>query len=244
MNSAESLELACTAAWPPVHLRELGRWRLRAAGGFTGRANSALAVGDPGIPLARALEQVCEFAHSHGLDPMVHAIDGSATESAIADCGWVPHTTHPAGHEVSVLLGPLTGEPGTAEVLDEPAPAWWELCAGTTAPDPAQRHVLTGAELVGYAVCGTTAAGRGAVVGDLLHVSRLAVRPEHRRRGLGTAVMGALSGWAAAHGATRTVLQVDVNNAAALALYARLGFTEHHRYRYWVPARACEDRSP
>ena len=29
-----------------------GGWLLRAAAGFTGRANSALAAGDPGMPLA------------------------------------------------------------------------------------------------------------------------------------------------------------------------------------------------
>jgi len=47
------LERICADAWPPVVQRPLGQWWLRAAGGFTGRANSALVVGDPfGVPEA------------------------------------------------------------------------------------------------------------------------------------------------------------------------------------------------
>ena len=44
------LENVCADAWPARVDRPLGAWRLRAAGGFTGRANAALAVGDPGDP--------------------------------------------------------------------------------------------------------------------------------------------------------------------------------------------------
>lgn len=53
--------------------------------------------------------------------------------------------------------------------------------------------------------------------------------------------MHTLYDWAGTHGADRCVLQVSVTNDRALALYAGLGFREHHRYRYWVP---CEDRAP
>ena len=140
-----------------------------------------------------------------------------------------------------MLLGPLgTGADGVS-FLPEPSPAWWELTAGTAEPSPAQRHVLTTGE-IGYGVAeGTAGAVRAAVAGELLHVSRLAVRPEHRRRGLAKALMAASGAWAAERGATGCVLQVAVDNAPALALYEALGFREHHRYRYWVPA--CEDRS-
>ena len=41
----------------------------------------------------------------------------------------------------------------------------------------------------------------------------------------------ALLGWGAAQGAGRCYLQVESDNAPALALYASLGFTRHHRYR-------------
>ncbi len=48
-----------------------GGWLLRAAGGFTGRANSALATGDPGMPLAGAAAEVCRWYTARGLPAMV-----------------------------------------------------------------------------------------------------------------------------------------------------------------------------
>lgn len=242
MTTSEALESACAAAWrAPVEVR-LGDWLLRWADGFTGRANSALAIGDPGVPVPEALRKVCEFSHSHRIPPVVQAVHGGAAEAAIAAAGWVEHSTHPAGHEVAVLLGDAGSSPGEAEILAEPSGEWWELCAGTAMPSDAQRYVLTTGD-VGYGVLrdGDRVAGavRAAVVGDLLHVSRLAVRPSCRRRGFAVALMGAAGRWAAGRG---SVLQVSVRNAAALALYGRLGFTEHHRYRYWVPPQTtCED---
>ena len=43
----EDLERAAALHWQAPETEPLGEWRLRAAAGFTGRANSALPVGDP-----------------------------------------------------------------------------------------------------------------------------------------------------------------------------------------------------
>ncbi|WP_326568406.1 GNAT family N-acetyltransferase [Amycolatopsis rhabdoformis] len=246
MNDSEMLEIVCARAWPPVVDEPLGDWRLRWADGFTGRANSALAVGDPGRTVATALAALCDFAHDRGIPPVAQVIQDSDTEREVAAAGWREWTDHAAGYQVAVLVGPLPASVATeAEVLDEPTPAWWELAADSPAPGAAERHVLSTGK-VGYGVVdvdGTTAgAVRGAIVDGWLHVSRLAVRPEFRRRGLASALMSALAGWGRANGAERWVLQVAVGNEGALKLYSALGCTEHHRYRYWGPgARACED---
>jgi ribosomal protein S18 acetylase RimI-like enzyme len=44
--------------------------------------------------------------------------------------------------------------------------------------------------------------------------------------------MNALGAWGRARGARACLLQVASSNTGALALYERLGFTEHHRYHY------------
>ncbi|WP_370970726.1 GNAT family N-acetyltransferase [Amycolatopsis sp. cg9] len=256
MNAPESLEITCSRAWPPLVEERLGGWRLRWADGFTGRANSVLAVGDPGRPVPEALRAVCDFAHDRGIPPMAQVVRDSPNEHAIAASGWVPATTHGAGHEVVVLTAPLekphfhvkVRPPGAhfhVKVRDEATAGWWELALGSDAGTEAARAVLTGGK-VGYGVVtdgGVTAAAvRGALVDGWLHVGRLAVRPEHRRRGLASALMAALAAWGVEQGADRAVLQVAEGNSGALALYAGLGCAPHHRYRYWVPAPgSCED---
>ncbi|WP_327024175.1 GNAT family N-acetyltransferase [Micromonospora sp. NBC_01739] len=65
------LELAADEAWPaPVRVR-LGDWLLRAADGWTGRANSALPVGDPDRPLPAALNEVERWYAARGQPPLV-----------------------------------------------------------------------------------------------------------------------------------------------------------------------------
>lgn len=115
------LERICSDAWPAVLMRPLGQWRLRAAGGFTGRANSALAVGDPGLAIPAALDRVCGFAAEHGLPPLVQVAVGSPWHRAILANGWTRHDAHPAGANVTVLVAELPG-----------------LAAAPAAPDPEQ----------------------------------------------------------------------------------------------------------
>jgi N-acetylglutamate synthase len=72
-------------------------------------------------------------------------------------------------------------------------------------------------------------------VDDHVHVSMLGVVPAARRRGHATALLAAAAGWGRARGAGWAVLQVALQNDDARALYDRLGYVEHHRYRYLVP---------
>lgn len=248
MYSTEALEQACADAWQPVIEDKIGDWRLRAATDpapeepgrrvrFTGRANSVLAVGDPGMPVERALPLVCDFAHNQGLPPLAQAVVGSQIETELADNGWNLNNGQAPGGAVSVQTCPFDRtQPTNAAIRAVPTPGWWELAVGSTEPTPAQHHVITSGD-VGYgevAVDGVTAGTlRAALVGDLVFVGTLAVRDSYRRMGMASDLMAAAGAWGRARGATNCVLQVAVGNTGALALYARLGFTEQHRYRYW-----------
>ncbi|MBC7304432.1 MAG: GNAT family N-acetyltransferase, partial [Nocardia sp.] len=101
--------------------------------------------------------------------------------------------------------------------------------------------VLDGA--LGFASLGLPeplAIGRGAVTTApdgrrWVGLTCVAVAAAHRRNGLASLVCAELIRWGAEHGATHAYVQVEVGNAAALALYRDLGFLEHHSYRYAAP---------
>jgi hypothetical protein len=65
------LERAAAKHWRGTEEEWLGGWLLRAAEGFTGRANSALPLGDPGLPLDGALDAVIRWYRDRGLPPMI-----------------------------------------------------------------------------------------------------------------------------------------------------------------------------
>lgn len=90
----EDLEAVAALGWRAPEEERLGGWLLRAAGGFTGRANSALAIGDPGMPLVAATAGVRRWCADRSL-PAVIAVPYPAGQPArspldryLAACGW------------------------------------------------------------------------------------------------------------------------------------------------------------
>jgi ribosomal-protein-alanine N-acetyltransferase len=78
---------------------------------------------------------------------------------------------------------------------------------------------LSGARLTGFAAASWLRHEAAAEVEGLM------VERDHRRQGIGTALIGACMAWAAGIGASAMRLEVRASNLAALALYRRLGFT-------------------
>ncbi|MFG1989221.1 GNAT family N-acetyltransferase [Actinoplanes sp. NPDC048988] len=237
------LELAANAAWPaPVQAR-LGSWILRAAGNWTGRANSALAVGDPDRTLEAAIDAVTEWYTAHGQRPLINApMPLAAPVNAALDArGW---TARPLTLVQTALLTPLISrlEARTdlppVELADTPGDDWYAMVAEHKGTLPAAAaHILTGPDEVVFAQVRDgdgelMAVARGAVTdpGRRLGVSLLQTAPAARRRGLAQHVVRGLAQWATQHNATRAYLQVEERNTAAVTLYGRIGFTTHHTY--------------
>lgn len=75
--SFEELAPVLARAWQPVESEPLGDWRLRAARGFTRRANSVLPLGDPGVPLDEALGRVRQWYGERDLPAYLQASTGA-----------------------------------------------------------------------------------------------------------------------------------------------------------------------
>jgi N-acetylglutamate synthase len=249
--SITDLEAAAAGGWRAPEQAALGDWLLRAAAGFTGRANSALAIGDPGMPLPAAIEQVGRWYAARGLPAMVsvpfplrrpHA---SEVDRFLAARGWpvragsatvMTADIHAVARQAAAIEAP--GMAGVqVQISAEPDDGW--LAAyhyRGQAPPPIARRLLMSApwQAFGCVRAGgaAIAIGRVAVAAGWAGLTAIEVDPRHRRRGLARAVTAALAAAALGHGATRIYLQVQDGNAAARTLYQRVGFADHHGYRY------------
>lgn len=242
--SAEQACLMSNASWPAVHTEPLGEWLLRASGGFSARANSVMATGDPGLPFAEALARVRAFYAEHALPAWAQVVVGSDAQHGFEEHAWVLARPGEADSEFQIAsvaqasravrrLLPPSAPPvsvGTAAT-----PAW---LAGD---DRALEHhadavdVLEGPEQVGFVAVGedsVVAKGRVSCDGDWAGITNVWVSPEHRRQGLAIVVMAEILEWAAERGAGTAYLQVRGDNPPGLSLYDRLGFRTHHTYRY------------
>lgn len=258
----EELERAARPGWI-AHHEPLGEWTLRDGGGFTARANSALAVGDPGVSLPEAADRVVAYAAAHGIEPWVQVIVDSAEDIALRGLGWQPVylVTDVLVCRLTTLLGDGLPDPrvGVTEQLSE----GWVRAYGRSRPNrlhqadlrtdagyrtdgAAVRMILDGHPPRAFAAVADPSPGahaaeaahepvaiaRGHLSGPWLGIAAVWTEPEHRRRGLATAMMRALGHWAARGGARNAYLQVAQDNHAAHDAYGRLGFVRHHSYRY------------
>ncbi|MET8233949.1 GNAT family N-acetyltransferase [Micromonospora sp. NPDC005298] len=255
-----ALERAADEAWPAPTRGRLGDWLLRSAEGWTGRANSALPIGDPDRPLPAAVDAVERWYAEQGQPAMINTpLPLAAPVGAeLDDRGWgsrpptlVQTTPLPLPAGVASAADAPAADPSAGvapaadasagvavELATAPSEEWLAVAAGRKGGLPdAARHVLTAVEQVRFAhvyADGTlVATGRGTVTGDdrrWLGLSLIEVLPAARRQGLARRVIHALADWGVSCGASHAFLQVEQRNTAAVTLYRTLGFTTHHTY--------------
>ena len=208
------------ALWPDLERVPLGEWELRCqpvtAGVPRKRANSCLAVGDPGRPVAAALAEVEAFYAARGRDPLLQVEAGSEVEAEVRSLGWQPLGYGEAQLRLAALarVRRLSGGPGEQVEL-------------AVTGSHALATVGTG--------CDPVAEGQARLDGDWLGIFGLTVDPAHRRRGLGRAVLAELLDWGAEQGALTVWLHVETANPAGLAFWDALGLVPHHTCGYYVP---------
>jgi ribosomal protein S18 acetylase RimI-like enzyme len=130
-----------------------------------------------------------------------------------------PRTLH--SHAQAVVAGQDTWIAGV--VIATPGPEW------------RRRRVWTGLVMLGAGLARARALARSGVLldrltppvpADSVYVTSLAVAPDARGRGVGSALMARVETEACRRGAARLALDVSRANAGGRAFYARLGFVE------------------
>ncbi len=240
------LERIAAAGWRALEQEPLGQWLLRAGGGVTNRANSALATGDPGRPLDEAISAVERWYDARGLPPRVQLPDGAAPAGLGEQLDALGWDRSPVTHVMTAELGPVlrgtadTGVPDiglAVQLEDQPDDSWVAAWRAERPEDPGvARALMTNHSQAVFASVRDgdrcAAIARVSVDGRWAGLSCVEVAADLRRTGLGRAVSIAALRWAVANHGRRAYLQTSSDNAPAIALYESMGFTRHHNYVY------------
>jgi N-acetylglutamate synthase len=241
----EDLERAAARHWQAPDTERLGGWLLRAADGFTGRANSALPLGDPGIPLPAAVTAVGEWYRTRRLRPMIVLPRGAGPdplEPFLAERGWVPRPG-PA-FVMTADVADIPASRADVDLAPEPDESFFRLYRyrGQDLP-PIARTLMMSAPWQAFGSIRrdgrVVAVGRVSVAGNSATgywgaLTAVEVDKGSQRQGLGLAITAGLAAAAADRGASRVLLQVETGNAPARSLYFRCGFRDSHRYHYML----------
>lgn len=258
--SVAELQRVMSSSWGAIEREHLGGWELRASQGFTQRGNSVLPVGDPGLPLAEAVDRVERWYAVRGLPARVSLAGPVGFEPAtdplgaeLLARGWT------SGDRTLNLTAPTdvvaAADPGGPDVLvtDELDEAWLDTYRRSReAPPEVAALVLGGspatmfgsislggglAQQLGLTTPGTrapgpVAIGRLGLASGWAGLGALWTDPAFRRRGLGARLTTRLASAARTRGTHLMHLQVEADNVAGIALYEGLGFERHSSYVY------------
>ncbi|MBS2964340.1 GNAT family N-acetyltransferase [Actinocrinis puniceicyclus] len=246
--TADALIATAAAGWGYAESARVDGWHLRAADGFTHRANSAWPLGPLARPLPQAVAAVGEWYAQRALPALIQVAVGSELDVALVELGYGRADAlalRQTARVADVLDTLLSVAPiGVKETFaDEPTDDWLSLYRDGGVP-PVARRVLGSGDTLRYATVydadtgAPVAIGRAALITDpdtdhgrrWVGLSAVETAPLARRRGLAKLVIDALLEWADEQGATDAFLEVTPTNEPAVALYAALGFTTHHKY--------------
>jgi GNAT superfamily N-acetyltransferase len=241
-----AIEKVAFQAWPAAEALALGGWRLRFNHGITNRGSSVWPGPGPcELPLDARIEAVERFYAARG-GPACYqlsaASDPPGLDTALAARGY--EVFSPVSVEVAELAR-VVAHTGAGEIeahcSDALSEEWFDLSGrrgrfGGEAVSVYRAMIerLHGRAGFALAAVGGQAAAVGLAVAapPWVGVFSMLTLPTHRGQRLGEAVLSAIARWAGQRGAERMYLQVELDNAPARSLYARVGFEPRYVYHY------------
>lgn len=241
---ALDVELATVRTWPAAHETELGGWRLLAAGGVTGRVNAVWPLAWNGtVALDAAIAAAGAWYAARNLPLRFKLTAGAAFPPALPEA-LAAHGLMPGPTRTLIMTRPLPADaaPARPVALHDVMPPAFDAALAAATPDAAElderRAIARRApKPSAFAVLNLDGApcavGMSACAGDLAGVFVMRTLEQARRKGLARDVLRALLGWAHGQGARAAFLQVEADNAPAVALYESEGFAALTSYCFW-----------
>ncbi|MES2205520.1 MAG: GNAT family N-acetyltransferase [Pseudomonadota bacterium] len=263
MISMHALEEAAFSAWPALEEQRYQAWCLRAADGYTKRANSANAISTIDELSSTDIDYIEAFYLKRGVTPVFRLASfctTARTDNALIDRGyhftdlsWVMtapilptasiHSTSPAyllnqknytpDHKPREAIINLMPDAGT----------WLEAFQHISKKLTAEQHTHLQMLLAIQTPCAFAVIFLGgepvccgiAVLNDhYCGLFDIVTHPYFCRRGYATQLCNYLMNWGAQHDANTAFLQVTTANHSAIHLYENLGFRRYYQYWYRI----------
>lgn len=248
-NPHKNIEEISLNAWPCLQQILYDGWVLRFANGYTRRANSVNAIYGDTLDVDKKITRCVQIYRSRQLMPVFKItpfVHPPNLDALLAQAGF--EKTAPT----SVQLLDLSALPGqankaTAKMWPSPTEAWIDSYVRMNQVARANLSTLKAIlHNIAPQTCftillnqnQTVSCGLGVLEGRHVGLFDIVTDPAHRNNGFGTRLMLHILNWAKQQGAQKAYLQVMLNNAPALNLYAKMGFKEIYKYWYRVLSKS------
>ncbi|MEJ0060719.1 MAG: GNAT family N-acetyltransferase [Terricaulis sp.] len=234
------IEHATIRTWPARVTEERDGWFYLADGGVTGRVNAVFPLDWRGASLHAAIDDVEAWYAAHHLPPRFKMTDGAIAPDNLREA--LLERGYTEAYPTLVMTMPACAAETRADVdLSDAMPPAFDAALQAMSRDAAEydERVII-ARRAPQPRCFAIARrdnevasiGMTVVSEALAGIFLMRTMPHARRQGLARLVLDALANRAKALGARTLFLQVDADNAPAIALYESAGFATLTRYYF------------
>ncbi|GAA0383648.1 GNAT family N-acetyltransferase [Paenibacillus motobuensis] len=250
---SKSIEELSLNHWPSLSTLLYDGWLLRFANGYTKRANSISPIYDCTYDLQLKIDE-CEKMYRGQQLPVIYKITPfvhpAHLDEVLAERGYLKHDMT----SVQVLDLKHVRQPRLRSVkLSQEADLEWinDFCQMSQV---GERHIPTMTTMLDnikgcktmislYADSRAVACGFGVIEREYLGLFDIVTHPDYRNQGYAGQMILHLLQWGKQHGARYSYLAVVANNAPALRLYEKIGYSEIYKYWYRVKEHSPSDVS-
>ncbi|UCC12350.1 MAG: GNAT family N-acetyltransferase [candidate division WOR-3 bacterium] len=231
-------------AWPSRETVLYDGWVLRFNDGYTRRANSINPLYPSTLDVKTKITYCKRLYTSRNLRPIykiTHQVNPLDLDEVLSDHEYRREA------ETSVQTLPITAdihETGHRVKISEVVDEQWirRFMSMNQMPDDNFRVIASMLHRIATPKCFASiiregeiiACGIGVIENHAVGLFDIVVDPHLRKQGLGTQLVFGILDWARSQRVTSAYLQVMIDNAPAMAMYAKMGFSEVYRYWYRV----------